>query len=228
MASQEHQKLPDPRSIRVIKLHGVTSSEDVICFDLITVSLNALPTPTYEALSYTWGGQPLDQLVYANGREFLVTENARNAMRRLRPYKPGKFRYIWIDAICINQQDNDEKSSQVQMMPDIYAKAKRVDIWLGEADETSDFIMRWLRWTGLPFGPLYSARQRLEAAGLLSRTYYRRSFIFFLVQICDTFALWIVIFIALGPLLPFRALPIFKGFKRKIQAGLENLAAREY
>ncbi|KAI1091897.1 heterokaryon incompatibility protein-domain-containing protein [Rostrohypoxylon terebratum] len=228
MASQDYQKLPDPRSIRVIKLHSAVNLDDVIVFDLITVSLDATPPLSYNALSYTWGGQPLDQVVYANGKEFLVTENARNAMRRLRPYKAGRYLHLWIDAICINQQDNEEKSTQVQMMLEIYARTYRVQIWLGEEDETSPLIMKWLLWTGLMFHPLFYVRQWIEVTALSSIAPRKRAFFFTLLKGFDKLALWFVVFATLGPLLPFRALPIFKGFKRKIQAGVEDLAAREY
>lgn len=228
MASPEYQALPDARSIRVIKLHSAANLQDVIVFDLITVSLDATPPPSYDALSYTWGGQPLDQVVYANGREFLVTENAHNAMRRLRPYKADKYLHLWIDAICINQLDNAEKSTQVQMMLEIYARAQRVNIWLGEEDETSPLVMKWLRWTGSTFRPFFYVRQWIEVTALLSIAPRKRAFFFALLKGCDKVALWSVLFVTLGPLLPFRALPIFKGFKRKIQAGVENLAAREY
>ncbi|KAK5989233.1 Heterokaryon incompatibility 6-like protein [Cladobotryum mycophilum] len=168
-----YPKLSDQRSIRVIKLHGASNPDDLICFDLITVSLNA--PPAYEALSYTWGGQPLDQLVYANGREYHVTGNTRAAMRRLRPNKLGAFRYLWIDAICINQRDTTEKSSQVQMMDDIFANAERVNIWLGEGNNLSAFIMMWIRFLSLPISP-FNFRERIQAgvAYMASREYWQR------------------------------------------------------
>ncbi|KAH0527222.1 hypothetical protein TsFJ059_002246 [Trichoderma semiorbis] len=111
---ETYPELPDSRSIRVIKLHGTTSPSDDIRFDLITVSLDA-PLP-YEAISYTWSGQPLDRPVYANGREYLVTRNAEDVMRRLRPSKPEHSRNLWIDAICINQKDDREKAVEVQLI----------------------------------------------------------------------------------------------------------------
>ncbi|KAI0881727.1 heterokaryon incompatibility protein-domain-containing protein [Annulohypoxylon maeteangense] len=221
-------QLPDLRSIRVVKLHDATSLDDDIYFDLITVSLDALPTPPYEAISYTWDGQKPDQVVYANGRKLYVTENARNAMRRFRPHKPGKFRYIWIDAICINQQDDAEKSTQVQMMIEIYATATHVNIWLGEAIESTALIFRWLRWTGVLFMPFYLAKRRIHAAASRSTTQGSRSFFLSLSRFCDIILVYITLFIVLVPLLPLRTLPVFKGFRRRIQTGLENIVARGY
>ncbi|KAJ8129006.1 hypothetical protein O1611_g4626 [Lasiodiplodia mahajangana] len=83
-----YPQLLNQRSIRVIRLYGAADAGEVICFDLIPVSLDESPPPSYEALSYTWGGQPLDQVVYANGEESFVTKNAKAAMKKLRPPKP--------------------------------------------------------------------------------------------------------------------------------------------
>ncbi|KAI1015049.1 hypothetical protein LB503_004022 [Fusarium chuoi] len=54
-------------------------------------------------------------------------------------------RIIWIDAICINQEDNDEKGRQVQSMAEIYAKATRVIVWLGEVADKSDYALEAIR-----------------------------------------------------------------------------------
>jgi hypothetical protein len=54
-------------------------------------------------------------------------------------------RILWIDAICINQEDNAEKGQQVQSMAKIYAKASRVIVWLGEAASDSNQALRVLR-----------------------------------------------------------------------------------
>ena len=54
-------------------------------------------------------------------------------------------RYLWIDAICINQDDNDEKGQQVQSMAKIFAKASRVIVWLGEAADNSNQALEVIR-----------------------------------------------------------------------------------
>jgi thiamine pyrophosphate-dependent acetolactate synthase large subunit-like protein len=54
-------------------------------------------------------------------------------------------RILWVDAICINQHDNDEKGQQVQSMAKIYAKASRVIVWLGEAADNSDQALEAIR-----------------------------------------------------------------------------------
>lgn len=74
-------------------------------------------------------------------------------MKELR-LKPGKSRYLWIDAICINQDDIAEKNSQVAMMAEIYKKATRVNIWLGESNRLSRFIFMSSRLFTLPLAPV--------------------------------------------------------------------------
>ncbi|KAE9382101.1 hypothetical protein N431DRAFT_458641 [Stipitochalara longipes BDJ] len=75
-----------------------------------------------------------------------VTRNLHSALEHLQYDK--EVRIIWIDALCINQSDNEEKSWQVQLMREIYQHATFVSIWLGPADTTSDKVMDFLNQLG--------------------------------------------------------------------------------
>ncbi|KAF2725195.1 HET-domain-containing protein [Polychaeton citri CBS 116435] len=87
----------------------------------------------YTALSYTWGTSSSDYRVTLNGKAgFRVTKNLHAALRRLR--RQNAASYFWIDALCINQHDMDERSWQVKMMGRIYSLAERVLVWLGESE----------------------------------------------------------------------------------------------
>jgi hypothetical protein len=81
----------------------------------------------FEALSYCWGSQvdTVDIFVGEQGNQTIkVTQNLAHALPCLRySHKPRK---IWIDAICVNQQDPEERSSQVKRMADIYSMASQV------------------------------------------------------------------------------------------------------
>ncbi|CAH0054825.1 unnamed protein product [Clonostachys solani] len=96
----------------------------------------------YEALSYTWandtGKRGATHIVYygVSWDVIKVTENCANALRRLR-YR-SRPRTLWVDAICINQEDVAERSHQVDMMAEIYACAKQVVIYLGEQEPTEN------------------------------------------------------------------------------------------
>ncbi|KAI1123860.1 heterokaryon incompatibility protein-domain-containing protein [Nemania abortiva] len=86
----------------------------------------------YQALSYVWG-DPADTIpILVNGHEFHATRNLNDALRQLcQARKEFYEQEIWVDAVCINQEDLDEKSKQVPRMADIYSMANRVVIWLG-------------------------------------------------------------------------------------------------
>jgi hypothetical protein len=95
----------------------------------------------YEALSYTWGHHA-KHTVSVDERSYQVTDNLFEALHNLR--QTISPRVLWIDAICINQLDNAEKSTQVMLMPEIYRNARTVQIWLGSATGYTAFGMRVL------------------------------------------------------------------------------------
>jgi hypothetical protein len=171
-----YPKLSDPRSIRLIKLYGAEKPDDNIYVDLVTASI--YKPPLYDAISYAWEGQPKDQIIYVNGQKFLITKNAQDVIQQLRP-KPGEFRFLWVDAICINQKDNAEKSSQVSIMVEIYKKAAQVNIWLGIGNDTSDFILKWYRLITLPLAPVLWIERK--AMGVYSQDYTPTDVLFLLV-----------------------------------------------
>lgn len=88
---------------------------------------------SYEALSYTWAREDDDfrrlSQIRSDGGRILVTKNCELALRHLR--KSDTSRVLWVDAICINQEDDTEKGHQVDIMRDVYSKATEVLIWLG-------------------------------------------------------------------------------------------------
>ncbi|PNP74567.1 hypothetical protein FNYG_12072 [Fusarium nygamai] len=117
---------------------GGKSMDPVQC-TLETCSLAS--APEYEALSYTWGQVhrhlPISVLRTDNGSDgiklsLVATPQLQMALRRLRRARP---RRLWIDQLCINQEDKEECGAQVQLMGDIYKAATRVVIWIGEDHE---------------------------------------------------------------------------------------------
>jgi Heterokaryon incompatibility protein (HET) len=93
----------------------------------------------YEALSYTWGQSTSRKLISINGATLLVTENLYAALLHLRDEQ--KPRILWVDAICIDQQNLEERSTQVPLMFRIYGSATRVLVWLGEQSDDSDLAL---------------------------------------------------------------------------------------
>ena len=115
---------------------------------LHTTILSKDDVPAYEALSYTWGSAdgPIDLFVDISRRSdqsLPMTQNLECALQHLRYiHKP---RILWIDAICVNQQDLPERSKQVARMADIYTLAKEVLVWLGPEADNSTSALETLR-----------------------------------------------------------------------------------
>ncbi|OCK79012.1 hypothetical protein K432DRAFT_435624 [Lepidopterella palustris CBS 459.81] len=116
------------REIRVVKVFPDLDPTYGIRCELSVVSLDA--KPVYKALSYTWGNPNDSVPITLNGQRFPVTRNLKKALERLRTLDTETP--IWIDAICINQVDSDERMHQVQMMRVIFESPSEVIIWLGD------------------------------------------------------------------------------------------------
>jgi hypothetical protein len=89
----------------------------------------------YEALSYAWGDPSRNMVIDCNGYSLKITPSLETALRYLR--LENQPRILWIDAICINQDDLEERNEQVPLMRYIYPKATCVIVWLGEADSST-------------------------------------------------------------------------------------------
>jgi Heterokaryon incompatibility protein (HET) len=99
--------------------------------------------PPFEALSYTWGDPTEKHTISCEGKLIQVTRNLWQALHRLR--LPDTPRTFWIDAICINQGDIEERTSQVLLMDTIYWEAYIVVAWLGEATQDSPAAFELMR-----------------------------------------------------------------------------------
>ena len=126
------------REIRLLELLPAENPAAPIKCTLRNVSLAT--KPSYLALSYVWGDTKNKHPIYVNDTVFPATLNLCAALRRMRfDSEPCT---LWVDAVCINQADNAEKSAQIRMMRDIYQDAAIVTVWLGERDSHSDEAMQ--------------------------------------------------------------------------------------
>ncbi|MCJ1456068.1 hypothetical protein MMC28_006425 [Mycoblastus sanguinarius] len=129
------------RQIRLLKLFRDDATQ--LRWELLQVPLDDLPVK-YKAVSYTWGdATPVSQITSSDGRFLKLTAPAADFLDfGLAAKAEG---YFWIDSLCINQQDLEEKAHQVRMMGEIFASAEHVVAWLGRASEDSslaiDFVI---------------------------------------------------------------------------------------
>lgn len=145
-----------------------SSSGGVTCC-LITVP--RLEAPEFEALSYTWGNEmPRHHIRCRDGPSMLcVTETCASALRRLQ--YSDRERVLWIDAICINQDDTEERNIQVRHMPHIYSSCVRVVVDLGEGTEDSDLAMLFISSENFQH---IGTTVRLAVATILRRSWFER------------------------------------------------------
>lgn len=133
-ASYQYKSLRDPsREIRLLRsLPGSSRGWET--------SVHRLDqAPPYRAISYTWGEPEPLHTIMLDGCSFRVRRNCLTVLLQADQHF-GADAYIWLDAVCINQQDLDEKGPQVAMMGQVYAAASSVLASVGEEYDDSDLL----------------------------------------------------------------------------------------
>ena len=126
---------PGDRMIRLLKLYPSSNPSAPLQCDLFHTQLGSC---AFEAVSYSWGSSKTPHVIICNGDFLPLGDNILGALIHFQSRNEGdRPRTLWVDAICTNQKDNDEKNQQVQMMRDIYAEAEMTLIWLGPGNMTS-------------------------------------------------------------------------------------------
>ncbi|KAK4221942.1 heterokaryon incompatibility protein-domain-containing protein [Podospora fimiseda] len=147
---------PGSRSIRVLDLDTASDPDSDLTASIGVAVLDE--SLHFLALSYVWGsptttpdGQPAPSILLRdlnNQDSFSVrlniTPNCQAALKEIRNCARTKGVSIWVDAICINQGDDDEKVDQIPLMQDIYSFSSEVAIWLGDGNSESDLGMDYL------------------------------------------------------------------------------------
>ncbi|KIN02760.1 hypothetical protein OIDMADRAFT_178636 [Oidiodendron maius Zn] len=151
--------------IRILALKASLSPTEPITCRLVTADLdkelttdgrlNSPPIKLFTPLSYCWGTTLMTEAIVLDSHLFLVTPSLHRALLHFRNAnenpsgervtEENKETFWWIDAICINQNDLDERSSQVGLMTRLYKVAQTVHVWLGEESEDSSRAMNVIR-----------------------------------------------------------------------------------
>ncbi|KAK8017308.1 hypothetical protein PG993_013634 [Apiospora rasikravindrae] len=164
--------------IRILRLQHGAFDDPIVC----EVCIKDLSFhPEYEAVSYTWADESGDatrsRTIQIGDKPYHVTVNCENALRRLR--REFSYRKLWIDAICIDQDNLDERGHQVQLMPRIYSGAKAVQIYVGELTLQSQLFLQGLRGQSysdeIGEGNVYDFHQGMF--DFVSRRYFSRAWI---------------------------------------------------
>ena len=131
----QYQPLPSDDHFRILELLPGEASEDggggVRC--RLHTERFADAEDKYAAISYVWG-DPHDRVpITCDGRIIEVTVNLADALSHIRDRTESRF--VWADAVCINQEDDTEKGHQVKRMGKVYENAEEVLVWLGSDGE---------------------------------------------------------------------------------------------
>lgn len=117
---------------RVARIHPASNKADPVSCTLETVALENCQV-TYKALSYNWGENKNRVVIKLGDQPYDVTPNLHLALQHIRDPKASQLYFI--DAVCINQNDMEERNTQVQKMVDIYQSAAQVVVFLGGENE---------------------------------------------------------------------------------------------
>lgn len=130
-----HQPLDlTENTFRLLDIHGVSKEGLVECTIEIHNRDEILDRDLeYRALSYAWGPEHPTYFILVNGKSFRVRENLLRFLQAALSSHPTACTRIWIDAICIDQENNAEKMHQVMQMASIYRDARSVFVWLGQS-----------------------------------------------------------------------------------------------
>lgn len=136
MATTRYRYAPlDSKKNEIRLLHADKGRDDQTrLYSLHHISLDG--RPEFVALSYCWGRQGPDRSILINGQHLNITRSLETALCNVAADVP-----LWIDAVCINQDDPEEKTWQVRLMRNIYSTAAKVIIWLGPSTYAADNLL---------------------------------------------------------------------------------------
>ncbi len=164
-----------PDSIRLLRLLPHEDENAPIRCELFDYSLRSSGRRIhlYDALSYVWGDTNNPRSIYIGEYDMPVTKNLYAALSHLRNFSIE--RVLWVDAICINQKNNEEKGQQIQLMAKIYSQANRVLVWLGEAADNSGQALEKIRAAGGKAPDFLNNKTiQLAVLALLQRDWFQR------------------------------------------------------
>lgn len=216
-----YKQLSTETSIRLLRFEQESESTQPNLIKLSFHIVNLNNRPEFNALSYVWGDHrpALNQRfnpkrsqrllhIVCDGRKLAVTYNLFCALKRLSGSSDGTLgeirnQSIWIDQLCINQQDVQERNQQVAMMDRIYGQAKQVVSWLGEEDRFTDKAVQLLdiladipseeyrspNYQVVPLVQNIPSENWLALGTLLSRSYFRRAWIVQEIALADSIVL---------------------------------------
>jgi hypothetical protein len=148
-------------------------------YELPPDELNSRSGPEYEALSYTWGTADNSEIAYVlgpSGEGFTTIQIQQNLASSLRHMRhESNPRTLWVDAVCINQENILERNIQVSRMADIYRLAYRVVVWLGPESTNSKLAMSALEYVGSKVEVFKDGARHCSPTASISQRYWYKA-----------------------------------------------------
>ncbi|CAI9634545.1 unnamed protein product [Alternaria burnsii] len=158
----EPEYLYDPifatSQIRLIEFSEIQPSSSSVNLSIRTFSLRDSEYPSYVTLSYVWGSGELSKVINISGSLLRITQNLFDVLMALssigKPWcasviaEQHRYRYYWVDAICIDQNNLQERGQQVSLMGEIYSKSTCTLVWLGREYDDSGLAINLIRKLG--------------------------------------------------------------------------------
>ncbi|KAK5215057.1 hypothetical protein LTR96_011387 [Exophiala xenobiotica] len=168
---------------RILVLKPSKRRHKIIKCDLVTTHTgqdDSQLLATYQAVSYAWGSQEKPYHILLVGIRHSVTKNLGCLLERLRQNSSNV--YLWIDALCINQHNDEEKQHQIGLMRKIYGKSPRLIIWLGEDTGKDDSAMHVIERNEMFYStaihPVTATKAEMECfSALMHQSWWRRAWV---------------------------------------------------
>ena len=136
-SSYSYEALSQPEAdFGLLLLKATRASSDALTCDLQIFRLGAEATPAYESLSYCWGDPATVDRIELDGKSHYATDSLGSFLRR-QVGQDTTDQCLWIDALCIDQDNEEEKACQVSIMGRIYSNASRL-LLIGPGDEVGE------------------------------------------------------------------------------------------
>lgn len=167
--------------IRLLRLEPKKGPLVEIRASLIKYNLQGRPkdVTSFQALSYTWGHNSFTHNIIVNGVKLSVADNLYSFLQHRQ--ETNQCIDLWVDAICINQNDLLEKNHQIPMMNMIYMRASELIIWLGPPSSDSELAMQSIleMGSGSPYDKQTTIKNDVWRAiqSLLERPWWKRIWI---------------------------------------------------
>jgi hypothetical protein len=157
-----HSEQLQPRHIRILEVESSPHPSGIINCRCIHVPLEDR-SHKYVAVSYTWGSPQKPCQLLVNGHLLKITQTVHEIFQSKIMAEPGTL--IWIDAICINQENLEEKTRQVRFIGEVFSNAESTRVWLGPESQDSSLAISFIR-------TLFSILPEIETGNMERTLYY--------------------------------------------------------